>query len=59
MSLGELIARDAGASLDPTGVGVISWYGENFTRLGGRSLSDVKNAGCRFSARYAAGRNHA
>jgi protein-disulfide isomerase len=41
-SVEELIAAEAGRSLDPTDSDVSTWYDENKARLGGRTLDELK-----------------
>ena len=41
LSLDELVAAEAGGSLDPSALEVEIWYQENQGRLGGRSLDDL------------------
>ncbi|MFO8172862.1 MAG: thioredoxin domain-containing protein [Longimicrobiales bacterium] len=43
MSVDELVAAEAGGSLDPSELEVEIWYQENQARLGGRTLEDVRS----------------
>jgi len=42
MSVDELVAAEAGGTLDPSGLEVEIWYQENLDRLGGRSLDELR-----------------
>lgn len=42
ITVDDLVAREAGSRLEPTSAEIVTWFGQNHTRLSGRKLPEVE-----------------